>query len=155
MGFATHLGPWLLGTVKETTGTTPGTIRNTGATEVAQMKTTAYTDASASTLACVPAGAIVKSLQLFQTTTYTSGSTGTLAVALNGNLMATTTITSGTAGILSLTPSTAGATAYFNNVGTTDGVLTYTGMSLSAGAGTLMVSYIVRDPSGASYPTSA
>ena len=30
MGFATHLGPWLLGTVKETTGTTPGTVRNTG-----------------------------------------------------------------------------------------------------------------------------
>ena len=36
MGFATHLGPWLLGTVKNTTGTTAGTIRNMGATIVAQ-----------------------------------------------------------------------------------------------------------------------
>ena len=30
MGFATHLGPWLLGTVKNTTGTTVGTLQNTG-----------------------------------------------------------------------------------------------------------------------------
>ena len=36
MGFATHLGPWLLGTVKDTTGTTAGTIRNTGCTTVAR-----------------------------------------------------------------------------------------------------------------------
>jgi len=39
MGFATHLGPWLLGTVKNTTGTTAGTIRNMGATTVAQTYT--------------------------------------------------------------------------------------------------------------------
>ena len=39
MGFATHLGPWLLGTVKNTTGTTAGTIRNMGATIVAQTYT--------------------------------------------------------------------------------------------------------------------
>ena len=37
MGFASHLGPWLLGTVKNTTGTTAGTIRNMGATIVAQQ----------------------------------------------------------------------------------------------------------------------
>ena len=36
MAFATRLGPWLLGTVKNTTGTTAGTINNLGATIVAQ-----------------------------------------------------------------------------------------------------------------------
>jgi len=36
MGFATHLGPWLLGTVKNTSGTTAGTVQNTGCTIVAQ-----------------------------------------------------------------------------------------------------------------------
>jgi hypothetical protein len=30
MGFASHLGPWLLGTVKYTTGTTVGTIAEHG-----------------------------------------------------------------------------------------------------------------------------
>ena len=47
MGFATHLGPWLLGTVKNTTGTTAGTIRNTGATVVAQPITIGFADINA------------------------------------------------------------------------------------------------------------
>ena len=38
MGFATHLGPWLLGTVKHTTGSTVGTLRNIGTTVVSQTK---------------------------------------------------------------------------------------------------------------------
>ena len=61
MAVATHLGPWLLGTVKDTTGTTAGTIRNIGATIVAQS----YTAATAVILATpaaqkmftIPAGA--------------------------------------------------------------------------------------------------
>ena len=36
MGFASHLGPWRLGTVTDTTGTTAGTISNMGCTVVAQ-----------------------------------------------------------------------------------------------------------------------
>jgi hypothetical protein len=36
MPSAFHLGPWLLGTVKNTKGTTAGTIRNVGATLAAQ-----------------------------------------------------------------------------------------------------------------------
>lgn len=155
MGFATHLGPWLLGTVKDTTGTVPGTVRNLGATEVGQFKVTAYTDTASSTLACVPAGAILTNLRLYQTTTYTSGSTGTLSVAANGTLIGTTTITSGTAGLLDITPSTTGQTALWNNVGSTDAILTYTGMSLSAGAGSLLVRYIVRAPDGTGNPASA
>ena len=43
MGFATHLGPWLLGTVKNTTGTTAGLVRNTGDTVVAQTFKVDYT----------------------------------------------------------------------------------------------------------------
>ena len=39
MGIATHLGPWLLGTVKDTSGTTAGTVRNIGATMVTQSVT--------------------------------------------------------------------------------------------------------------------
>ena len=50
MGFATHLGPWLLGTVKNTTGTTAGTVCNTGCTVVAQSGTTTVADTTADTL---------------------------------------------------------------------------------------------------------
>jgi hypothetical protein len=62
MGFATHLGPWLLGTVKDTTGTTAGTIRNTGTTLVSQTKKVVYTGTVAAatattTLFTIPAGA--------------------------------------------------------------------------------------------------
>jgi hypothetical protein len=61
MGFATHLGPWLLGTIKNTTGTTVGTIRNTGATLVSQTFKKDYTGQAASattdTVCVLPAGA--------------------------------------------------------------------------------------------------
>ena len=48
MGFATHLGPWLLGTVRNTTGTTVGTIENCGATVVSQTFKKNYAGQAAS-----------------------------------------------------------------------------------------------------------
>ena len=36
MGFATHLGPWLLGTNRYTSGTTAATTENMGCTVVSQ-----------------------------------------------------------------------------------------------------------------------
>jgi hypothetical protein len=59
MGFASHLGPWLLGTVKNTTGTTAGTIRNMGATTVTQTAAVTSADAAASQAFVLPAGAIL------------------------------------------------------------------------------------------------
>jgi predicted membrane protein len=66
MGFATHLGPWLLGTVKNTTGTTAGTIQNTGTALVSQTKKVVYTGTVAAatattTLFTIPAGAQIGS----------------------------------------------------------------------------------------------
>jgi hypothetical protein len=43
MGFATHLGPWLLGTIKNTTGTTVGSLENLGATVCSQTFKKDYT----------------------------------------------------------------------------------------------------------------
>ena len=69
MGFATHLGPWLLGTVKNTTGTTAGTIQNTGATTVTQTKKVVYDGAlytadTTTTLFTIPAGAQIDSIHI-------------------------------------------------------------------------------------------
>jgi hypothetical protein len=148
MGFATHLGPWLLGTVKNTTGTTAGTIRNLGATSVGQFATVAYNDAATTQAFVLPAGAIITNLALYQTTTFTSGSSGTFTVYVNGTSIGALTITTGTAGNLAISASTAGMAALWANVGTTDAIITYTGATLSAGAGTLLIEYIVRNADG-------
>ena len=51
---------------------------------------------------------------------------------------------------------TAGAAGILSNVGTTDAFVTYTvgGTSLTAGVGTLLVEYIVRNSDGTYAPTS-
>lgn len=148
MALASHLGSWLLGTVKNTTGTTAGTIRNMGFTSVAQNAPVLYTDAAATRAFVLPAGSIIYSITLQQTTTFTSGSSGTFTVLINGTSSAAVTITTGTAGILTLTPASDATTAVWSNVGTTDAIVTYTGATLSAGAGVLVIEYGVRQSDG-------
>ena len=71
MGFASHLGPWLLGTVKNTTGTTAGTLRNMGATAVTQSIAVLYTDITAGTYAfTLPAGSQILDAQFNTTVAY-------------------------------------------------------------------------------------
>ena len=154
MGFATHLGPWLLGTVKNTTGTTAGTIRNTGTAIVCQSAAVTSTDAATSSAFTIPAGSLITSVQLLQSTTFT-GTSGVITIYLNGTAVAScAAITGGTAGVITFT-GTAGQMATWANIGSTDGVITYTmasSGSLSAGAGTLVMAYAVRDSSGNQYP---
>jgi hypothetical protein len=68
MGFATHLGPWLLGTVRNTTGTTVGTIENCGATVVSQTFKKNYAGQAASattdTICVLPAGAQIQNIHI-------------------------------------------------------------------------------------------
>ena len=66
MGFATHLGPWLLGTVKNTTGSTAGTIRNMGATVVSQSADVVYGTLTG-TAFVLPAGAQVTDVTVVTT----------------------------------------------------------------------------------------
>ena len=149
MGTATHLGPWLLGTNKDTTGTTAATTKNTGATIVSQSATFAFNASAGTVLAALPAGAMITDISLFQTTNATSGTSGTVTVLLNGTAIAVSAaITTGTAGILPLTPTTPTQTAAWNNIGATDGLLTYTPATLTAGAGSLVVGYVVRNSNG-------
>jgi len=88
MGFATHLGPWLLGTVKNTTGTTAGTIRNMGAAVVTQSATTTVSDTTAVTLFVLPAGAQINNFLVDITTAYagTTGNTITIQTAAGSSL---------------------------------------------------------------------
>jgi len=84
MGFATHLGPWLLGTVKNTTGTTVGSIRNTGATLVSQTFKKDYTGQAASattdTICVIPAGAQIVSIFIDTLVAFTGSTAANLTL---------------------------------------------------------------------------
>jgi len=158
MGFATHLGPWLLGTVKNTTGTTAGTIRNTGASHSIQTKTVAYADTTAQTLlAVLPAGSIIQAIQFLTTTAYTT-TAPTFAFFVNGTAINSATAPSGTtAGTTGRGGFTLGTSnpSLVANVGATDALVSFTQVNGSGGtgAGTLEISYIVRGSDGSMYPS--
>jgi hypothetical protein len=161
MGFATHLGPWLLGTVKETTGTTAGTIRNTGTTIVSQSVAVLYTSVTANTAAfTLPAGAAIISAR-FNTTVAYATTTPTIALQSNGvdiSGASNTTAFGGTGYTeLVLGSNSAAGAVLVSNVGSTDAIITYTQANVTAtsGAGVLVITYAVRSSDGTGAPASA
>ena len=157
MGFATHLGQWLLGTVKNTTGTTAGTIRNLGATIVAQNKTATFAETTATTLAVLPAGACITSVQLIVDGVVFNGTSPTLTIKNGATTIGTITPTASTGGQYTMTVTTTVAdAALLTNVGSTDAIITYTvsRTTVTTGSGTLIISYIVRGSDGVANQTT-
>jgi len=154
MGIASHLGPWLLGTVKDTTGTAAGTVRNMGATIVAQTfsLTAAQVATGSISAGFIPAGALVTSVQILTTTLFASATT--LKVTIAGvDVNTASTITA--AGTIAVSPA-ATFTPTQANVGSTDAAVTFTTTGSSAtGAVTVIVAYIMRNSDGTSTPASA
>ena len=162
MAFATHLGPWLLGTVKDTTGTTAGTIRNTGCTIVAQSKAILFTDTTAATYAfTLPAGAMIIGAS-FNTTVVYITTTPTYILQVNG--VAINSAANGSAfgntGIVQLLlgNNNAAGAVLCSNVGPTDALITFTQGNVTTasgtGAGVLMLQYLVRASDGAQFPAT-
>jgi len=154
MGLASHLGPWRLGTVKDTTGTTAGTINNMGATIVAQTKAITFADSSATQAFVLPAGALITAMQVITTTAFTSTAVITLSIGATPISTASTIVTAGSNAVA--VAATATAAALVANVGTTDAIVTYTvtGTTITAGAGTLVIAYMVRLSDGTYNPTA-
>lgn len=158
MGFATHLGPWMLGTVKDTTGTTAGNIRNLGATAVAQFKTVAYADTTAQTqLAVIPAGASIQNIQFLITTAYTT-TNPTFTIFVNGTaITAAITVASPAAGATGIASFALGTTnpSLVANVGSTDAIVSFTQANGGGGtgAGVLSIAYIVKNSDGTIVPS--
>lgn len=159
MGFATHLGPWLLGTVKNTTGTTAGTIRNMGATTVIQTATTTVNDTSAVTIAVLPAGAQITNIFVDITTAYagTTGNTITIQTA-GGTALATVGSASTTPLAVGRATTTLSGTniATLLNVGTTDlivQVIYACAGTASGGAAQVTIEYAVKNSDGAANPS--
>jgi hypothetical protein len=154
MGFATHLGPWLLGTVKNTTGTTAGTIRNMGATIVSQQLAIGATNPTAATAFVLPAGATITSIFFNCTTLYGAG---TLKLSIGAtDITNTATLPTTTAGVVAFTLGAASVTAagLINNVGSTDAIVTVTQASATTGAGTIVIAYVVRESDGSANPSA-
>ena len=159
MGIATHLGPWVLGTVRSTTGTTAGTIRNTGACPSVQFKTVAATDITAGTYAVtLPAGAYIQNAQFLTTTAFVT-TTPTITLFVNNTSTAISAATNlsafTTTGVVAIPLATSNP-ALVANVGTTDVNILFTlaNVTGSTGAGTLVIAYVVRNSDGSIYPTS-
>ena len=152
MAFATRLGPWLLGTVKSTTGSTAGTVNNLGATTVAQTTnlTAAQIAGLTGSLGAIPAGALITGVQFLTTTLFASATT--LKVTIAGvDVNTASTIT--TANTVVVTNSAA-FTPVAANVGATDALVTFTSTGASVtGAVTVVITYVVRGSDGASNQT--
>lgn len=154
MGIATHLGPWLLGTNRYTTGTTAATTRNTGATQVVQTDVVNFDDADDSNAFVLPAGSLITAFRFITTTTFDAATTVTLSI---GGTAITAALTVTTAGAYQFTAAaTTAAAALWANTGTTDKFVTYTvaqGAS-TVGVGLLIVEYVVRNSDGTMYQSA-
>jgi len=173
MGFATHLGPWLLGTIKYTTGTTVGNIRNTGATLVSQTFKKDYTGQAASattdTICVLPAGAQIQFIHIDTLVAFT-GSTAANVTIGDGSTAAlywaSTDITSqGRAAISNASAKLAawvGATSTASpngiGVGSTDvkviATLTPTVAAVTAGTVQYTIIYSVANSDGSQSPST-
>jgi hypothetical protein len=138
---ASHLGPWLLGTQKNT-GTVAGVsvTRNMGATVVSQQ--VALVAGSAVTCV-VPAGSLILNAYTYMTT----GAAGTPNLTVGGTIIGTL---STAAGQNALTANTTNV-GTMANVGTTDATVSFT--ATAASAGTLVITYVVRNSDGSIAPT--
>ena len=154
MGQTTFSGPVTAGTVKDTTGTVAGSIRNVG--NVVLSQTTAVPAAAGTTtVAVLPAGSQILDIQVNTTTVFNAATTLTVGDGTTANkFVTTTTITS--VGLIStaLAASPTIVTTAINNIGTSDvTVVATTAGSAATGAATITVTYIQKTSSGTEGPT--
>ena len=174
MGFATHLGPWLLGTVRNTTGTTVGTIENCGATVVSQTFKKNYTGQAASattdTICVLPAGAQIVDINIDTTVAFTGSTAANVSIG-DGTTAAlywaATDVTAVGRAAVSNAAAKLGAwcgaasTASPNGIGigATDvkivATMTPTVAAVTAGTVQYTIMYVVADSNGSQFPASA
>jgi len=174
MGFATHLGPWLLGTVRNTTGTTVGTIENCGATVVSQTFKKNYTGQAASattdTICVLPAGAQIVDIFIDTTVAFTGSTAANVSIddgTTAALYWAATDVTAQGRAAISNAAAKLGAwcgaasTASPNGIGIgpTDvkivATMTPTVAAVTAGTVQYTIMYVVADSNGTQFPASA
>ena len=147
MGITTFTGPIKAGNVLNTTGTTVGSLKNVGFTEMTQQVAITQSATAASTVIVIPANSTVIAIDVFVTTAWSSATTTyTLSVGTSATATELVAATNANAiGRLALNPGTdATRTALWVNVGTTDvQIFVKSGApDTIPGAGTIVVRYI-------------
>lgn len=161
MGTATRLGPWLIGTVKDTTGTAAGSIRNVGATQVIQSATVGFaamtTSPTAQNLFTLPAGSKILRFNVEVVTALSGGSVSNCGVTIGNSTTAnkfvtTFNTTTSSVKVPQATIDAAMVVAETNNIGTSDVSIygTFTAATGNPTAGSIVVTceYIVRNADG-------
>lgn len=145
MGITTFTGPIKAGDVLDTTGATPGTVKNVGFTVMAQTAsvTQAGTTSATFTGICIPANSHIVSIHFLNTVGW-NGSSGTISVGTTTS--ANQLVSAGTVsavGINTVTPGTdATRAAKWSNVGTSDVLIYVLSANTGAGVGDMVVRYI-------------
>ena len=152
MAFSTFTGPVRSGTVQNTTGTTLGTIDNTGVVSLVQSASLAL---ATSVVAVLPAGSQILDILIDVTTTFTTSSTLAVGDGTTADKYVTA-ITTAAAGRQAITFSGAQLTA-MSNIGTSDVAVTVTmaGTTAVAGAGLITIRYAQKTSAGSEVPASA
>ena len=151
MSFTTFSGPVRTGTVKDTTGTTAGTVDNTGCVVLSQSVQIGYA-AGTTTVAWLPAGSQIDSINFDVTTAYVGSPALTIGNGSTANQFWTSTTLS-SAGRLATTNA---ALANWYNIGTSDVPVVVTlGAGGSAGAANVTVIYTQKASDGSEVPASS
>jgi hypothetical protein len=144
MGTTTFTGPIKAGDVLDTTGTTPGAVKNVGFVEMAQTVSITQSATAAATAIVIPANSTITGIDLFVTVVWSG--TATLSVGTSATATELVSAAAPTAiGRLELSPGTdLTRTNNWVNTGTVDDIIyVISGAPGSpAGAGRLVVRYI-------------
>lgn len=153
MGFSTWLGPIRTGTVKDTTGTTAGSVANCGVVVLSQTTQIGYA-AGTTTVGWIPAGSQIDFINVDVTTAYTTSS-GNVALTIGNGSTANQFWTSTNLGSAGRLATTNAALGNWYNIGTTDipVVITLTGGNGTAGAANVTIVYTQKNSDGTSAPT--
>ena len=174
MGFATHLGPWLLGTVRNTTGTTVGTIENCGATVCSQTFKKNYAGQAASattdTICVLPAGAQILEINIDTTIAFTGSTAANVSIG-NGTTAdlywAATDVTAVGRAAISNAAAKLGAWCGAASTASPSGIgigptdvrivatMTPTVAAVTVGTVQYTIVYTVADSNGSQFPASA
>jgi hypothetical protein len=148
MGMTTFTGPITAGDVLNTTGTTVGSLQNTGYVEMAQIyavnQTT--TETATATTIVVPANSLIVSIDLITSVAWSSATT-TYTISVGTSATATELVSATNANSVSkiaLLPASLAQSALWINTGTTDiQIWVKSGAhSVTNGLGTLVVRYL-------------
>ena len=143
MGITTFTGPIKAGNVLNTTGTTPGTVKNVGFVAMAQTAsiTQAGTTTAYKTAIVIPAYSHILNIQFLNSLAWDT--TNTLSVGTSATANELVASVAMTQGLVSASPGASQTrTALWSNTGATDVISYVLSTNTGAGVGDIVVRYL-------------